>query len=90
MFTNGAGNPVNPSHLICRSFKPLLKRAGLPETTFHAATRHTCCCILLMQGVNPKAVSLQLGHSSVAFTLQKYAHFLPGFGDGGAMDSALS
>jgi integrase len=64
--------------------------AGLPETTFHAATRHTCCCILLLQGVNPRAVSLQLGHSSVAFTLQKYAHFLPGFGDNGAMDSALS
>ncbi len=54
VFTNGAGNPVNPSHLICRSFKPLLKRAGLPDTTFHAATRHTCCCILLMGGVNPK------------------------------------
>lgn len=90
VFTNGAGKPVNSSHLSCRSFKPLLERAGLPETTFHAATRHTCCCILLMQGVNPKSVSLQLGHSSVAFTLQKYAHFLPGFGDGGAMDSALS
>jgi integrase len=78
VFTNRAGKPINPSHLLSRSFKPLLKRAGLPDTTFHAATRHTCCCILLIQGVNPKAVSLQLGHSSVAFTLQKYAHFLPG------------
>jgi integrase len=90
LFTNRAGKPINPSHLLSRSFKPLLKRAGLPDTTFHAATRHTCCCILLMQGVNPKAVSLQLGHSSVAFTLQKYAHFLPGLGDNGAMDAALS
>lgn len=90
VFTNRAGKPINPSHLLSRSFKPLLKRASLPDTTFHAATRHTCCCILLMQGVNPRAVSLQLGHSSVAFTLQKYAHFLPGFGDNGAMDGALS
>jgi len=90
VFTNRAGKPVNPSHLLSRSFKPLLKRAGLPDTTFHAVTRHTCCCILLLQGVNPKAVSLQLGHSSVAFTLQKYAHFLPGFGDNGAMATALS
>jgi integrase len=90
VFTNRAGKPLNPSHLLSRSFKPLLKRAGLPDTTFHAATRHTCCCILLIQGVNPKVVSLQLGHSSVAFTLQKYAHFLPGFGDNGAMDAALS
>lgn len=58
VFINGAGKPLNPSHLITRSFKPLLRRAGLPGTTFHAATRHTCCCILLQQGVNPKAVSL--------------------------------
>ena len=90
VFTNRAGKPINPSHLLSRSFKPLLKRAGLPDTTFHAATRHTCCCILLRQGVNPKVASLQLGHSSVAFTLQKYTHFLPGFGDNGAMDAALS
>jgi hypothetical protein len=47
VFTHAVGKPVNHSHLICRSFKPLLRRAGLPETTFHVATRHTCCCILL-------------------------------------------
>lgn len=57
VFTNGAGKPVNPSHLICRSFKPLLRHAGLPETTFHAATRHTSCRILLLQGVNSRAVN---------------------------------
>jgi hypothetical protein len=44
-----------------------------------------------MQGVNPKAVSLQLGDSSVAFALLGYAHFGPGFGDNGANGpSALS
>jgi integrase len=44
-----------------------------------------------MAGVNAKAVSLQLGHSSVAFTLQKYAHYMPGMGDAAAsaMDDAL-
>jgi integrase len=89
VFTNKVGKLIDLSHLLCRSFKPLLKRTDLPDTTFHAATRHTCC-IFLMQGVNPRVVSLQLGHSSVAFTLQKYTHFLPGFGDGGAMDSALT
>ena len=90
VFANTVGKPINPAHLRRRSFKPILERAGLPDTTFHAATRHTCCCLLLMQGVNPRAVSLQLGHTSVAFTLQRYAHFLPGFGDNGAMDLALS
>ena len=90
VFTNTVGRPINPSHLLCRSFKPLLRKTGLPNTTFHAATRHTCCCLLLAQGVNPRVVSLQLGHSSVAFTLQRYATYLPGWGDDGAMDLALS
>ena len=75
-------------HLICRSFTFLPKRAGPPQSTFfYAATRHTCCRILRLQAVNPKAVSLRPNHSSVAFMLQKYArYFLAGFGDGGAMD----
>jgi integrase len=91
VFTNHSGGPMNHSHFTRRSFKPLLKRAGIPDTNFHAATRHTCCCLLLMAGINPKAISLQLGHSSVAFTLQKYAHYMPGMGEAasGAMDDAL-
>jgi integrase len=82
---------MNHSHFTQRSFKPLLKRPGLPNINFHAATRHTCCCLLLMAGVTAKAVSLQLGHSSVAFTLQKYAHYMSGMGDAAseAMDDAL-
>lgn len=74
--------------VLCYSFKPILKRAGLPNATFHAVTRHTCC-ILLAQGVNPHSVSLQLGHSSVPFTSQRYAHFVPGWDDNRAMDEAL-
>ena len=31
-----------------------------------------------MAGVNPKVVSERLGHSSVAFTLDTYAHVMPG------------
>ena len=71
-------------------FKPLLRRAELPDTTFHAATRHTCTCILLLSGVNPKSVAMQGGWSSVAFMLENYARFLPHWNDGGAMDAALS
>jgi hypothetical protein len=32
----------------------------------------------LAAGVNPKVVSERLGHSSVAFTLDTYAHVMPG------------
>jgi len=90
VFTNTAGNPVNHSHFRRNHFKPLLERAGLPDTTFHAATRHTCCCILLLEKVNPKSVALQMGWSSVGFMLENYARFLPHWNDGGAMDAALA
>lgn len=90
VFTNTFGKPLHQSNFIRRSFKPLLKRAGLPETNWHAATRHTCTCLLLLDRVNPKSVALQMGWSSVAFMLEKYARFLPGWSDGGALDQMLS
>lgn len=90
VFINRAGKPLHQSNFIRRSFKPLLKRADLPETNWHAATRHTCTCLLLLERVNPKSVALQMGWSSVAFMLERYARFLPGWGDGGAMDQMLS
>lgn len=88
VFVNTLGKPLHSSNFIRRSFKPLLKRANLPDTNWHAATRHTC--ILLLEGVNPMSVAMQMGWSSVAFMLQNYARFLPGWGDGGAMNAALS
>jgi integrase len=36
--------------------------------------RHTCATLMLEKGINPKTVSEQLGHKSVAFTLDTYAH----------------
>ena len=33
---------------------------------------------LLAAGENPKVVSERLGHATVAFTLDRYAHVLPG------------
>ena len=90
VFVNVLGKPLHSSNFIRRYFRPLLERANLPQTNWHAATRHTCTCILLLEGVNPKSVAMQMGWSSVAFMLQNYARFLPGWGDNGVMDSALS
>jgi len=89
VFVNTAGSPVNHTHFTRRQFKPLLRCADLPDTTWHAATRHTCTCILLLEGVNPKSVAMQMGWSSVAFMLENYARFLPGWGDNDVMDEAL-
>ena len=48
VFTNTVGKPIHASSFIRRNLKPLLKQAGLPDTNWHAATRHTCTCILLI------------------------------------------
>lgn len=40
--------------------------------------RHTRASLLLAAGINPKVVSERLGHSTVAFTLDTYSHFMPG------------
>jgi integrase len=73
------------------SFKPLLKRAGLPDIRFHDL-RHTCATLLLSRGHHPKLVQELLGHASVALTLDRYSHVLPGMGDqtAAAMEAALS
>ena len=48
-----------------------------PRIRFHDL-RHTHASHLLAAGVNVKVVSDRLGHASVAFTLDTYAHVMPG------------
>ena len=55
--------PIRRSNLHRRSYKPLLKRAKLPEVTFHAL-RHTAATLALAAGVKPKVVQERLGHST--------------------------
>ena len=91
IFASETGAPLNRHNLTRRSFKPLLKRAGLPQIRFHDL-RHTCATLLLTRNVNPKIVSEMLGHSSIAITLDTYSHVLPNMRDqaAAAMEEALS
>ncbi len=79
VFTTTRGTPVDVANLTYRSFRPLLKRAGLPQIRVHDL-RHTCATLLLTKGVHPKIVSEMLGHSSIAITLDTYSHVVPGLG----------
>jgi integrase len=90
VFAGEAGGFINPSNLRQRSFAPLLKRAGLPQITFHDL-RHTCASLLFQKNVHPKFVQELLGHVSVAITLDTYSHMLPGMGGeaAAAMGEAL-
>jgi integrase len=76
---------------VVRSFKALLKRAGLPAKTRLYDLRHTCATLLLNGNVHPKYVQELLGHASIAQTLDTYSHVLEGMdgGIGDAMDAAV-
>ena len=89
VFPSIKGTPTNSKNLYYRSFKPILKRAGLPDIVFHEL-RHTCATIRFMKGQHPKRVSELLGHSSITMTLDRYSHVIPGLGGDDVMEDALS
>jgi integrase len=76
VFPTRIGTPMSRHNLVARSFKPLLKRAGLPEIRFHDL-RHTCATLMLAVGANPKVAQEMLGHANVTITLDTYSHLLP-------------
>ena len=67
--------PIHERNLVQRLFKPLLSRAGLPNIRLYDL-RHTFATLALREGVPARVVSEQLGHASVAFTLDVYGHVL--------------
>jgi integrase len=91
IFASEAGEPLDRRYITTHRFKPLLKRAKLPQIRFHDL-RHTCATLLLSKNVNPKVVSEMLGHASIAITLDTYSHVLPNMQESAAkaMEEALS
>ena len=89
-FPSSVGTPLSHRNVV-RSFKALLKRAGLPVDTRLYDLRHTCATLLLNSNVHPKYVQELLGHASISQTLDTYSHVLKGMdsGIGGTMDDAL-
>jgi integrase len=81
VFSTRNGTPLDCGNLHRDYWKPLLRRAGLPDVTFHAATRHTCATLLLDQGVHLKLVADLLGHQSIRTTANIYSHVLPDMQD---------
>ena len=78
MFSSRVGTSLSTHNNITnRSWKPLLRMAGLPQGTRFHDLRHTCATLLLTKGVHPKIVQEMLGHSSITITLDLYSHVLP-------------
>ncbi len=76
VFATQIGTPLDASNVVRRSFKPLLRAAGLPDIRFHDL-RHTCATLLFGKGLHPKIVQERLGHSSISVTMDVYSAFLP-------------
>jgi len=75
IFQGAARGPIHERNLVQRGFKPLLKRAGLPNLRLYDL-RHSFATLALREGVPARLVSEQLGHANVAFTLDVYGHIL--------------
>jgi integrase len=76
VFCDTHGGWLRKSNFLRQVFKPLLRRAGLPEVRFHDL-RHTHATLLLAQGVHPKVVQERLGHSQISLTMDTYSQVLP-------------
>lgn len=78
VFCQVNGKPLDPHNMLKRSFKRLLKTAGIAKDLHLHDLRHTCATLLLKQGVHPKVVQERLGHSNISMTMDLYSHVLPG------------
>jgi integrase len=75
-FGRSADVPFN-EHAISNRAKKAWAAADLPGLTLHEC-RHTYASLMIAAGVNAKALSTYMGHSSVTITLDRYGHLFPG------------
>lgn len=68
--------PFNATSVAQRA-KRRWRVAGLAPITLHEC-RHTFASLMIAAGVNAKALSSYLGHSSVTITFDRYGHLMPG------------
>jgi hypothetical protein len=67
---------MDRENLAACHFKPLLKRAELPDIRLYNL-RHTFATLWLESGEHPKILQEILGHSRISITLDTYSHVIP-------------
>lgn len=73
VFTSPTGKPYSASNLLRTVIQPAARVAGLGRITWHQL-RHVHSSLLHNLGVPAKVAQQQLGHASVATTLNIYTH----------------
>ncbi|MGE0065839.1 MAG: tyrosine-type recombinase/integrase [Dehalococcoidia bacterium] len=76
VFGRGGGKPLEAEWATKRARKAW-KAAGLAPIGLHEC-RHTYASFMIAAGINAKALSTYMGHSSISITLDRYGHLLPG------------
>ncbi len=76
VFGRTAHSPFDPK-AIQRPADEAWKVAKLQRITLHEC-RHSFASLMIAAGVNAKALSTYMGHSTIAITLDRYGHLMPG------------
>ena len=76
VFCRPDGRPFEPTTVLSRARKAW-ERARLEPIGLHEC-RHTYAAFMIAAGVNTKALSTYMGHSTITITLDRYGHLLPG------------
>jgi len=76
VFANSNGHPFDPTTTINRARKTW-NNHNLKPLTLHEC-RHTYAAFMIAAGINAKALSTYMGHSTITTTLDRYGHLLPG------------
>jgi integrase len=77
VFPKKSGEPLRESKLLQRVLQPAAERAGLGRVTWHQF-RHIHSSLLNDLRVPVKIAQEQLGHASIATTLNIYTHVVDG------------
>jgi integrase len=77
LFARRDGSPFHAASLYRRA-DLAWARAGIDERLRLHQARHTYASFMIAAGVNAKALSVFMGHSSIKVTYDLYGHLLPG------------
>lgn len=85
IFADWNGAPLRRQNFASRTWRPLVKRAGMVGVRFHDL-RHSAASFLLTAGVHPRVAQQILGHSDIATTMSVYSHVSAGLGKAAAAE----
>lgn len=77
VFADSDGSPFHAASLYRRADRAWA-RAGLTDRLRLHQARHTYASFMIAAGVNAKALSTFMGHSSIKVTFDLYGHLMPG------------